>query len=405
MQDEEPVTQLQRVGGARFLLLVRFLLLGFLCAHLLFLLLWLRSQMGAAEPPVRDWVAFRLAAERLLEGDLGSLYGTVDWGYAWRYPPYALYLVVPLAVISPKIAYVLAMGAGIVATGLALWALRGSMADRRGFGVIALCVVSSAPFASTIINGQLSAILLLSVASALWALERGRGELGWGLLGALWLKPNWIPGFLLLGAGQRRWRGLAVLMAVGAALVLSSMPLGSELWPEFLADRLGSARVGLDYPAHLQSTVLSALTVLIPGGAPLYLAWVAIGTALTAVLWLTLRNRDIPLARQVGACVLFTLSANVYVFFYDNLLLAVPAAAWWACRTSYRSRSVWIMIGACIGTVWIWDHAVFYWPMVARALGVIRDYPEPAASIVGVVVALWLALEWIDSLVRPDRAR
>ncbi len=95
-----------------------------LAAHLFFPLTWLFSQVSAGTPDRRDWFYLRLAGERFLDGRLSAIHTTVDEGFLWRYPPYALLLAAALAMVDPGGAYWLVVSLSIIAVAVTLLLLR-----------------------------------------------------------------------------------------------------------------------------------------------------------------------------------------------------------------------------------------------------------------------------------------
>ena len=102
-----------------------------------------------------------------------------------------------------------------------------------------------------------------------------------------------------------------------------------------------------------------------------------------------------PLARQISVVVLITIATNLYVAFYDGLVIMIPAVVWWASRDTYSSKATWRAIGALIAGIWIWDQAVFFYAGAARSLGLIGS-GTPSLSLVGPALTLWILLETLD---------
>jgi len=77
----------------------------------------------ASSPPKGDWFFLREVARSFIDGDWRTLYSDRELPsgiYFFRYPPVVLYLITPLAVIPPMIAYALVCAAQLAATAAAL---------------------------------------------------------------------------------------------------------------------------------------------------------------------------------------------------------------------------------------------------------------------------------------------
>src|SRR5262245_57573505 len=70
---------------------------------------WIRGALsgGSAWLEQRDWHQFFVTGRRLVSGDFGSLYSrSFESGLFWLYPPYCLYLTIPLGLLPESWAYV-----------------------------------------------------------------------------------------------------------------------------------------------------------------------------------------------------------------------------------------------------------------------------------------------------------
>jgi hypothetical protein len=101
--------------------------------------------------------------------------------------------------------------------------------------------------------------------------------------------------------------------------------------------------------------------------------------------------------------VLLVVSANPYAFFYDALVLAIPATVWWAERESW-SRKPWLIVGALIALIWCSEQWLYSWGVLAGIAGVPW---RPPVSLVGLAASIWLVLaarEAIRTPVTPEMA-
>lgn len=184
-----------------------------------------------------DLAVYRVAADAWLSG--GQLYEVSPArapAFTFLYPPLAVLLFVPFAVVPEAVALVAFTGLN-VAAGLALaWVVVRYLRDR---GVVlsrldvlllaAACTVSGYRGASLYFS-QVNVFLALALAVGFVALEREREELAGAALA--------IPAFLKLfpvvvGAWllrRRAWRGVGAAVAVGLGLhLLGALLFGPEL--------------------------------------------------------------------------------------------------------------------------------------------------------------------------------
>ncbi|MFW6090085.1 MAG: glycosyltransferase family 87 protein [Gemmatimonadota bacterium] len=337
----------------------------------------------------RDWFCFYSAGERFLETGPVSTYveQCID-DYFWLYPPYLLYPYALATQLPPLVYYGVALVAIFAFTATSLKLLAGVLPS-RSFTTIGLFVVASAAFFATLTNGQHSALLLLGVAGALWALRDDREFTAGLFLGLVGIKPNWALFFIAWLLVARRWRTLGGMALVGAVMIVSTLPMGLEAWRAYLVagpagvgDLLDPATGDYSYPAHKLVTfeVFARSTVGALSPAAGRIAWIALqALAVVACLAAWLRSSDV--RDQLAMTVLAAVAANVYVEFYDALVLAVPAAVWWTGRARYRPGT-WRLVGAAAAAIWGWQ-----WIWAVGSPG--PDWP----SLVGGFLAVWMAAE------------
>ena len=95
---------------------------------------------------------------------------------------------------------------------------------------------------------------------------------------------------------------------------------------------------------------------------------------------------------------LLALVSNPYGFFYDALLLVVPATAWWTERDAWRPDR-WRFVGALIAAAWCWEQYAHSWREVLKFAGV---NSAPPFSLVGPVAVLWLIVASIEATAAAD---
>ena len=369
----------------------RVLLFPFLAAHAVFPAMWLLALVRFGPLP-NDWAQLKLTADLFVAGDWASLYAVGDEaanpGYYWRYPPFALYLVTPLAWLSGTGAYAVLAGLGIsaLAASLALMRKVAPFQEMRTEWVLAIAL--SAPALTTLTTGQSSGLILLGIAAAAGQWARDRPVAGAAILGLLALKPNWgvVFGFWTLVRGD--WKAARTMLAVAALFVAATIPLGVDLWRDFVGTSIPHAFAleGID------SAKLISLRAFLEGvfGRSSWATWLwlllaSAGAAAAVAAW----QSPGPPLRQLGIGVLLAIVVNPYAFFYDALVLALPATAWWAEREAWP-RGLWLAAGGCIAAIWAGEQWLYSWGFVLSSLLGVPS--TPSVSIVGGASLLWLLL-------------
>lgn len=347
-------------------------------------------------PPEGDWFVLREVARSFLAGDWSSLYSDrqlTSGTYYFRYPPFVLYLIAPLAVIPPTVAYVLVCVTQLTAAAFTLWLLC-RIRRPAEMRIVIAGVFGSAALSHVINSGQNSALLALVIGGAAYCWASGRNVLAGACIGLLACKPNWLPvfgAFVLWRGGLRAGAALALTTAL---MFLSTLPLGAGLWGEFFGMTARAGRIAAIYDAYMEITLLASLKSMLGWTVLAKIAWVGSVAVLMVLVVRAICDRR-PMGRAVALITLFTLVANPYVSFYDGFVLMVPATLWIAHRDEYPRRAWWI-IGGLITTYWLWDMAIFYYKSVVPILA------EPRVSAAGIILTGWLLTE---ALARPLSAR
>jgi hypothetical protein len=369
---------------------LRVALFPFLAAHALFPAMWLLS-VWRRPPTTGDWHHLKTVADHFVAGDWSRLYAVgeqaLNPNYFWRYPPFALYLVAPLAWLPEMYAYSVLVGVEIVALGISLWLLRRLEPFRDMRAEWFLAIALSAPMLSTIVTGQSSALIMLCIigAASLWT--RGRFIYACALLGLLAIKPNWGIAFGLMAIVRREWKGAAVMAGVVVLLCVLSLPLGFQLWRDFFSISVGNSFTLAGYDPQKLITLRSFLEGTLGRGTFTLALWAIAAAALVLVAVRAWRAPGSPL-RYLGVAVLLVVAANPYAFFYDALALAIPATVWWAERDRW-ARTPWLIVGALLALMWCGEHWLYSWGVVAGVAGM---QWRPPVSFVGPATAIWLLL-------------
>ncbi len=289
----------------------------------------------------------------------------------------------------------IATGVGLAAAIAATLSLFELPLGRRA--TVALAMATSPAFFFSLHLGQPSGVYFALTAGSLALLLRGR-QAPAGLLAALLtVKPHYAVALagLAVVTGARRF---LVAFAIGtAALVLLTLPFGSERWAEWWAvfrdtQRLIQVQPDSYWKKHFTfySSVRLATQGLDPRGRlargsllgsfavfGLAIAWLA-----RRVLVPLPRSPDVRAARVGAIVVLAICSLNAYQFYYDTVLLALPGAVLVLGASSWTSRRAHRVALGCAALVWVFQATVL-----------LSKFVPPVA---GAVAVLWLALEVWD---------
>ena len=171
-----------------------------------------------------DWTAFDRAADRVLAGE--EVYRPHDADtepLPYLYPPYALWLALPLAMFGyyGSFAFSAMFTFGALLAGAVLVSRLGSDTGGDRSAAVTACVTSGAAITSTLI-GQYSGLYALAVGAGAYAFARDRHGLAGLALALLVLKPNLAIVVPVVLVWSRSWRALGGFAAGSAAIVASS---------------------------------------------------------------------------------------------------------------------------------------------------------------------------------------
>jgi hypothetical protein len=334
----------------------------------------------------RDFWCFFRAGELLLAGQ--SAYAQVDRAFA--NPPFTLPLVAVLPSLGVRGAYVVIAVVGSIAMVLGAAATvslgEGSARER---GTVALAIATSPSFFLALHLGQLSGVYFALLSGALALLVSGRHGAAGAMAALLLAKPNLAVALIGAALVVRAWRFLAALSVVALALLVVSLPFGLAAWSEwlgavaYLAQRHDAAASDLWKQHTLYALVRSTLTA-----ATARIAWAAVAVAIGAAIVATLvalrsrlEEREIG-ARVASLIVLATCALNTYLFYYDTLLLALPAAMLFLARASWTRRGLHRAAIACAVAAWI----------LQAEVTLVHDH----RPVLGAVTTAWLLIELLD---------
>ena len=306
-----------------------------------------------------DFLQFYVAGSFVREGRLNELYdlqplyaraqsivpGSPDTIYAPMQSPQTLLAFAPVSAFSYPVAVtiwivviVLLYAASCVIT----WRYCTGL-HRYRYETIA-CAAAFPGLFSTVLHGQTSAVALLAVAAALFALRRGWPFVAGLAVGCLAFKPHWLLAAGAVFVAVREWRVVAGAVTGAAAqfgitYVLMGPAVMSAYWRTLqTVQRLGDLLE--PYPGD---SLRSFFKVFVPWDTA---AMVAYLLCAVAALWVATRiwRSDAAFELRASAVVLATLLISPHAFPYDLILLAPVfflLANWFAEHPSHPpSRAV-----------------------------------------------------------------
>lgn len=315
-----------------------------------------------------DWTAFDNAASRLLGGE--QIY--VPWDaevepLPYLYPPFALWLALPLGLVGFLGSYVLAAGSALAALlgGISLLrrvAERGGVPAERSIsintGIIAACTTGTA-FSSVLI-GQYSGLYVLAVGLGLWLFMNDRQALAGLALAILILKPNIAIALVVVLFWSRSWRVLAGFGAGTVGALVSTIPFGLGAWSGFWANlqQIADLQAMGIVPARKMVTFASAVVELTGTSATSPLAigpWLVFTTVVgvaTLVVWTPKRFAESP-QRAFAVWAIFVIIANPRMFFYDGTLVVFGVLALWSAPSGMLGTRSKRLLPAIAGGLWL----------------------------------------------------
>ncbi len=340
--------------------------------------------------PVQDFALFYAASHRVLEGQAALIYDTTAhvalqsqmfgieaaYGLGFFYPPPALLIVAPLALVPFGTAFV-----AFLLTGLAIF----STLLRRitGDWIVALGMATSigAPTQNIYFNhtGFITASL---IGGGLLSLKHSKPVAGIAL-GLLCLKPHLAGLAMLMLLVWREWRALGFAVATVAVVSLAAtITFGWEIWPAYLqASNDFPEIVKVKYPLKLHNMLQSVVVAFQPWAGWTVAAIVHGIVALGALaITLTMRQRDM----QIAAVICCTALLSPFLFLYDTMMLLVAAALVSRAEPRFTlpvvgamlATSSWYLLGGSVAPItaiallamaWVIDHKMRQAPLPASA--------------------------------------
>lgn len=337
-----------------------------------------------------DWTAFDNAADRLFAGeDVYRPYDAEREPLPYLYPPYALWLTLPLGAVGFAGSFVFSALLSIVCLVFGLVHMARSQrgdVDRATGTIVGLA--SGSAISSTLI-GQYSGIYALAVGGAAHAWTRDRHGVAGALLALLWLKPNLAIAVPVVLLWSRSWKALRGFGGATVALLVASLPFGLDQWNGFISNARMMADLQEDgvVPFRKMVTILGSIQTLLPVESTdpaLIVFWLG-STAILGLAVLSLWSREAleeSPTRAFGAFALFIVAANPRLYFYDATLVVVGMLGIWlamneSTAVGHRSKR---LVSALAVVAWI-----SLWGGVFVSLNVLVG---PVSGVAIVLVAL-----------------
>ncbi|CAN5535444.1 hypothetical protein BH10PSE7_BH10PSE7_03290 [soil metagenome] len=285
-----------------------------------------------------DYPVFWLAAREVMQGHAVALYDPAAFkalaiaafgpdfnSVTWLYPPHALLLLAPPAMLPFGLGWLTLIGGSFL-----LFIAIAQMCFPRTPNFIFALMISPCVI-GTILAGQTGFLASALLLGGLVLIER-KPILAGVLIGCLTIKPQLgllIP-FILVASGA--WRALAAAIVTTIILVaLSAAIFGLDAWGSYFAALTGGDSTALlEYAVHKPGATLTSLYGLAryaglpPGLAFALQGLVAIAAACTAVL--VARSKADAAAKGV-AFVALSYCVSSYLMIYDFPALGAVAAA------------------------------------------------------------------------------
>ena len=321
-----------------------------------------------------DWTAFDNAGDRLLAGE--SVYRPFSDGseeFPYFYPPFALWLTLPLATVgffgSFALSALLTFVANIV--GIRWFGDGAESSVDRTTGTI-MAITSGTTVGATLI-GQYSGLYVMAFGAALLAHRRGLHFLSGLLLAMLWIKPNIAVAVPVVLVWSRSWRSVAGFGAGSVGLLLLSLPFGLDQWRGFVDNVAHIAELQEQgvVPIDKMVTALSSIQTAFGLGsssATSLLIWIPIVAVLgisILMVWTPKKLSANPL-RAFGALCLFVVAANPRMYFYDGALITAGTLGVWLSARTYSSERTQRVLTILSVLTWIglWGGLLFTSPYV-----------------------------------------
>ncbi len=288
-----------------------------------------------------DFFTFWLAGHLVIKG--GNPYDSTQWlaghhefGVTWIpnqayvYPLPLSLLSAPLGLLPLKTAYMVwvALSELMILGSLALLVFsRADQSLRKFLFPVLMGLILFRPAVLTLINGQISAWLLLILAAVVYLWEHGYWEWGSLLLPLLMLKPNLgVPILALVGLWllvKKQYRSIGLITLGLVALLL----IGFLQNPHWVSDywSIGNVKVSQNIWGGPTLWGLGFLVCAHNASHTLIFGGFTSLLLISAYVWfIVLRWKDISAFTLMSLTVVVTLLVTPYMWTYEQLLLLLP---------------------------------------------------------------------------------
>jgi glycosyl transferase family 87 len=199
-------------------------------------------------------------------------------------------------------------------------------------GIVAL--MASAPAWSLLLEGQVSAVLLLGAALMALAVLRRRPLIALPGAALLALKPQYLLAYLVILVALRRPRAVAAALAGGGAVLMSPLIAGGI--PALAAMVHNALSTDQVTPVRLSESWAGLLAAVLPAGLQTPVALALLACAMVVILALGRKASGDPLPLIAAASWIGVL-ASPHCLPHDLVLLAVPA---WCALALHRQGRI-----------------------------------------------------------------
>ncbi|HVZ74267.1 MAG TPA: glycosyltransferase family 87 protein [Polyangia bacterium] len=330
-------------------------------------------------------VAAQRAAQHVLIGDHEFPSGLL----AFLHPPHAALAGVPLGFISERFGEATAFRLWTALNVLLLAKLaRGLMrivapTSNEGRAVVATALLGAFPVFLTLREGQIAIVLAVALLGLYEALRDDRPVAAAAWMLVLSFKPQYVPLPLALLVALRRWRALAFVAILGAAVAgVTAAALGPGIFARYLAGLPAlQQHLGHGEPAvmlNLRGLLARLVGVLHVHGATVA-AYVALVASTIALAICGRRARATPLPLAFAAVSAAAVFLGPHVFPADLTLWAVPLA---------------LVANADVEPSERFARFALAWPSFIAVTLAVGAWPRlfyDATTLLGLVAVLWIA--------------
>jgi len=304
----------------------------------MFVILVLAWLLGDPLPRLRtDWTAFDNAADRLVAGEeVYRPWNAESETLPYLYPPFALWLSLPLALGGFLTSWFIAASMTAVSSAVGVALLLRSTPEHIDRRTAAVGLATCGSFFGASLLGQYSGFYVLAFGLSLLLWSRDRQALAGLALAILLMKPNIAIAVPVILVWSRSWRVLAGF-AGGAVLALgASIPFGVTSWESFVANvrDMGERQLAGQLFESKFVNVAGAFQTWSGAGSQdtatitVWLVSTLVLGVVTLLAWHPSRL-DGNLDRALGVLALFVIVANTRMYFYDGALAMWGLGAVW----------------------------------------------------------------------------